>query len=283
MHPEVVEDKAGPCRICGMPLKTAADLGLIASDESQRPLVVPVSAVLVTGKRAVVYLEVPGQKRPTYEGREVVLGARAGDYYIIQDGLREGDRVVTRGAFRIDSSLQIQAKPSMMSQGREKAVYKGKESQSFRASLVPLHEAYHLVMEALAADDFAAVQKGWAKMDATMPGVDPALLPRRAREVWDTERQRIRAALAAGAKAKDLEALRQPFEPISRSLLSLEEVFGHQGPAKFYRAYCPMAFDDKGAPWIQRDDEIRNPYFGASMYRCGDISDVYPGLATGGR
>ena len=283
MHPEVVEDEAGPCRLCGMPLKTAEDLGLTAVGDSSKPLVVPVSAVLVTGRRAVVYVEVQGRKRPTYEGREVVLGARAGEHYIIQDGLREGERVVTRGAFRIDSSLQIQAKPSMMSQGREKAVYKSKESQAFRASMVPLHEAYHVVMEALAADDLAEAKKGWARMDAALPGVDPSLLVRRAREVWDAERRTIRAALATGKQAKDIEALRRPFEPISRSLLAVEEVFGHQGPVKFYRAYCPMAFDDKGAPWIQRDDELRNPYFGASMYRCGDISDVYPGLSGGGR
>lgn len=283
MHPEVVEDQAGPCRICGMPLKKAEELGHIAVSESTKPLVVPVSAVLVTGKRAVVYLEVPGQKRPTYEGREVVLGARAGDHYIIKDGLREGDRVVTRGAFRIDSSLQILAKPSMMSQGREKAVYKGKESQPFRASFVPFYEGYHLVMEALAADDFAAAGKAWTKMEEALHGIDPVLLPRRAREVWDTEKVTLRSALATGAKAKDIEALRKPFEPISRSLISLEVIFGHQGPAKLYRAYCPMAFDDKGAPWIQRDDEIRNPYFGDAMYRCGDITDAYPGLAGGGR
>ena len=48
------------------------------------------------------------------EGREVVLGSRAGDYYLVHSGLDEGERVVTRGAFKIDSALQIMAKPSMM-------------------------------------------------------------------------------------------------------------------------------------------------------------------------
>ena len=36
-------------------------------------------------------------------------------YYIVKQGLREGERVVTNGAFKIDSALQINAKPSMMS------------------------------------------------------------------------------------------------------------------------------------------------------------------------
>ncbi len=77
-------------------------------------LVIPETAPLITGKRAVVYVEVPGADRPTFEGREVVLGSRIDDGYIVSEGLREGERVVTNGAFRIDASLQIVAKPSMM-------------------------------------------------------------------------------------------------------------------------------------------------------------------------
>ncbi|MCH7908543.1 MAG: metal transporter, partial [Candidatus Hydrogenedentes bacterium] len=79
------------------------------------PLVIPASAVLKTGTRAIVYVEVPDAEQPTYEGREIVLGLRAGDYYLVRSGLREGERVVTNGNFKIDSALQLMAKPSMMS------------------------------------------------------------------------------------------------------------------------------------------------------------------------
>jgi Cu(I)/Ag(I) efflux system membrane fusion protein len=79
------------------------------------PLVIPASAPLLTGTRAVVYVEVPDADVPTYEGREVTLGPRAGDYYVVVSGLAEGERVVTEGNFKIDSALQIRARPSMMS------------------------------------------------------------------------------------------------------------------------------------------------------------------------
>ena len=59
-------------------------------------------------------MDVPGTERPTYVGREIMLGSRAGDYYIVRSGLEEGELVVTNGNFKIDSSLQIMAKPSMM-------------------------------------------------------------------------------------------------------------------------------------------------------------------------
>ncbi len=114
MHPEVVKDEPGACDVCGMPLVPAEELGFVAAVQDEPPLVIPESAPLITGKRAVVYVEVPGE-RPTYEGREIVLGPKGQDHYLVIQGLEEGERVVTHGAFKIDSALQIIARPSMMS------------------------------------------------------------------------------------------------------------------------------------------------------------------------
>ena len=78
------------------------------------PLAIPATAPLITGRRAVVYVREPDAETPTFEGREIVLGPRAGDWYVVASGLQEGEMVVSQGAFKIDSALQIQAKPSMM-------------------------------------------------------------------------------------------------------------------------------------------------------------------------
>jgi Cu(I)/Ag(I) efflux system membrane fusion protein len=115
MHPEIIKDGPGPCDICGMELVRAEELGYVGAVEDAPPMVIPASAPLITGRRAVVYVELPGMERPTFEGREITLGPRAGDSYIVLEGLEVDERVVTQGAFRIDSSLQIIAKPSMMS------------------------------------------------------------------------------------------------------------------------------------------------------------------------
>jgi len=116
MHPDVVKDAPGDCDICGMPLVRAESLGYVtaAAGEADKPLVIPASAPLLTGTRAVVYVELPGRDRATFQGRQVVLGPRAGDWYVVRQGLSAGELVVTRGAFKIDSELQIQAQPSMM-------------------------------------------------------------------------------------------------------------------------------------------------------------------------
>ena len=78
-------------------------------------ILIPKSAVLWTGKRAVVYVKLPHRKHTTFIYREVVLGTETGDYYIISSGLMEGEVVASNGVFKIDASAQLAGKKSMMS------------------------------------------------------------------------------------------------------------------------------------------------------------------------
>jgi len=115
MHPEIIEDLHGECPTCQMPLETAESLGyVVAAAQGDLPLVIPDTAPLRTGKRAVVYIEKEKEDGIYYEGKIVKLGPHADGYYVVESGLEEGDVVVTKGNFKIDSALQIQAKTSMM-------------------------------------------------------------------------------------------------------------------------------------------------------------------------
>ena len=113
MHPEVLADEHGYCPKCEMDLMQVEALGFVVDADDEPPLVVPASAVLITGKRAVLYVRLPQRegeedKAPIFEGRVVQLGPRAGDAYVIVAGLEEGEEVVVSGAFRIDSELAAQ-------------------------------------------------------------------------------------------------------------------------------------------------------------------------------
>ena len=65
---------------------------------------------------------------------------------------------------------------------------------------------------------------------------------------------------------------------MSEAVIALQDRFGHQGIETWHVAYCPMAFDNAGAEWLQRDTQINNPYFGDSMLRCGEIRREFPPL-----
>ena len=38
-----------------------------------------------------------------------------------------------------------------------------------------------------------------------------------------------------------------------------------------YKQFCPMAFNDQGGYWLSNSKEVRNPYFGDKMLKCGMV------------
>ncbi|RXP54817.1 efflux RND transporter periplasmic adaptor subunit [Lutibacter sp. HS1-25] len=83
-------------------------------------LIIPKTAVLWTGKRSVVYVKVPHEKTISFTYREITLGADLGNFYIVTNGLKEGEIVATNGVFKIDASAQLVGKQSMMNPTAEK-------------------------------------------------------------------------------------------------------------------------------------------------------------------
>ncbi len=70
-----------------------------------RALVVPVSAVLFTGKRTLVWVEV---SENTFEPREISVGTSAQGYYVVLNGLKEGDVIAATGGYLLDSESTLQ-------------------------------------------------------------------------------------------------------------------------------------------------------------------------------
>ncbi len=76
-------------------------------------LVIPRSAVLWTGKRSVVYVK-QSDKEAIFKIREIGLGPVLGNSYVVTDGLKDGEEIVTQGTFSVDAAAQLEGKPSMM-------------------------------------------------------------------------------------------------------------------------------------------------------------------------
>ena len=271
MHPEIVKDGPGACDVCGMDLVSAEELGYVENETGSAPLVIPSSAVLRTGKRAVVYVEKPDAERPTYEGREIVLGPRAGDAFIVKVGLDAGERVVTSGAFKIDSALQIQAKPSMMNpdgggptpghnHGGSGEHAGHQRTSGFEIAVeqaVELMPAYLSMQAALASDDLDSA-KEQAKAMMTITGHSGALP------------ELLHDMLAADS----LDALRKPhFDILSAALIETISKSSDTFSGDLMVMHCPMGYGETGADWLQDKEPLRNPYFGSMMLKCGEIKE----------
>ena len=302
MHPEVVKDEPGSCDVGGMPLVRAETLGYAAFDETDAaaPLIIPASAPLITGKRAVVYVAVPDQEG-VYEGREITLGPRAGNSYVVRAGLEEGELVVVRGNFKIDSALQILAKPSMMSPSGEgggaglhahgahgtttparadEATPMGtifESPEAFRTQLGVVFAGYFATHRALSQDDLDAARSGAQSLVAALENVDMQPLSHKAHQAW----MRASAAIAKSAKhlaaTREIEEARGAFALLSESLTGVARRFGGQRDRPILRYHCPMAFDGRGADWLQDKEGTENPYYGSAMFKCGSqVESVWP-------
>jgi Cu(I)/Ag(I) efflux system membrane fusion protein len=201
--------------------------------------------------------------------------------------LDAGERVVTQGAFKIDSALQIQAKPSMMNpegggpapghhHGGEAPAKgqtdKGPVDHSQMAMLeIPkdvapkLLPSYLKMQTALAADDLDAA-KAEAKALMKITG-HSGPLPEMLHNMIATE---------------TLDAFREPhFRTLSNALIAATKADPTSFDRKLFVMHCPMANNNKGADWLQSSEPLQNPYFGAAMLTCGEIKETINVIESG--
>jgi membrane fusion protein, heavy metal efflux system len=83
----------------------------VLTDKAREVPAAPVSAVLDDGGQAVVFVQRGGE---AFERRQVVLGARDGDFVEVRTGLEAGERIVTLGAYDVRLAA---AAPAAMGHG----------------------------------------------------------------------------------------------------------------------------------------------------------------------
>ncbi len=155
---------------------------------------------------------------------------------------------------------------------------------SFRGQLSSIYTGYLKLQTQLADDDLRKSIDAAVKLHETINTIDPTELEERTAGSWAAAKGQLDSALQGDLTKLSIEKLREQFEPLSLTMLGVVDNFGHASDGPLYRAFCPMAFDNKGAPWLQSDKNIANPYFGAKMPSCGKIERTYEpavGKSTG--
>jgi Cu(I)/Ag(I) efflux system membrane fusion protein len=275
MHPEQIHSQALDCLRCGMPLVEAEKQYKVTQNFKEDPLVIPASAPLITGKRAVVFVQVPHQKEPTFECRQIVLGTRAGEFYLVRAGLQEGEQVVVEGNFKIDSSLQIMTKPSMMQDSDPLPIVLLEIPFSFKKELASFYSFYFRLQKALAQEKVQEAFEVFQGLQERLLGIDSRELQGEALKEWKECVLRFQNLAKKEGIQAEFKCLGELFEVLSHEYLYLIQRFGHQEKT-YYQVFCPMAFENKGAFWLQDQENILNPYFGSAMLECGEIQKQYP-------
>lgn len=125
------------------------------------------------------------------------------------------------------------------------------------------------------ADAYLRLSARLAGDDAKGAGAAAAKVSEAAAVVEGEHAAQIKAAAAEIAAASDIARQRAAFERASNALIALVETSGNPLSTIAYVVRCPMAFDNRGARWLQASTAIANPYFGASMFSCGSVEAQY--------
>lgn len=229
--------------------------------ESPETLLVPRTAVLQHSGKPVVYVE---QGANAYAAREIRLG-RIGDTDAeVLSGLAEGDRVVSEGGLILDGQAQL-----------AHAAVGGLQNQvtpAASATATGDERVYNLIKALafaaadgsarLAADDLAGYQRA-------LPALRTAL-----KEYFTDDEHAVHGVLApfqdSLADGPTLADARRAFEPFSTALADLVRANKMQTREKLWIFQCPMSPVLGTGRWLQRNDELRNPFFGSAMLTCGE-------------
>ena len=214
--------------------------------ESPAVLAAPRSAILDAGRGPVAYVD---HSDGNFEQRTLRLGRRGDALVEVLAGLNEGDKVVTTGALLIDGQAQLAREASGHSHAAPAssptATPKTGE-MSGADSLPALATAAIDAASALAADDYASYQKLFPTiLAAAKPFSD---LPKL--ELGDS-----------------LKSARSSFEPWSTAVADLLKPHRAHLGLKIFQ--CPMAPVLGKGRWVQRNQPLKNPFFGSAMANCG--------------
>ncbi len=267
--------------------------------EKNNELLIPKSSVLWTGKRAVVYVKVPNRKSAAFQYREIDLGPQAGDFYVISNGLTEGEEIAVNGVFKIDAAAQLAGKPSMMNpdggrtsthqhgnmnmgetetielSDKMEKVNKNNIPDKFKVQLYQAVSEYVKLKDGFFASDEKLADKYVKSMKSMLGQVNMELLEKQEHMAWMDMLKLINFSLDQILKGKNIDEKRVGFRDLSKYISTSIEKFGVKSDKPLYLEFCPMADDNRGAFWISAEKEIRNPYFGEQMPGCGEVKKTY--------
>ncbi|SDM73227.1 membrane fusion protein, Cu(I)/Ag(I) efflux system [Catalinimonas alkaloidigena] len=277
-------------------------------DRTKSTVVVPRSAVLWTGERAVVYVRDTASVQPQFRMQQVTLGSALEDSYVVTEGLVNGQEIVTNGTFAVDAAAQLANKPSMMNPGRatgdssmpgmnmpsdatsEQADFKNTQiptqkfvenqtidfrnqvPSTFTKQLQEVVDAYSLLKEALVEANEQKTAQYSTNLLTVLNMVNDDLLSGEAKAFWVEKKTFLLQHAQRCEEVNTLAEKRNNFIYLSQSLIKVVEAFG--AGKTLYVAYCPMANDSKGAYWLSEVKTIRNPFMGEAMLTCGTVKDV---------
>ena len=131
---------------------------------------------------------------------------------------------------------------------------------------------YLSLKNALANDNGSEAAASAKQIDESLVKMDQAFLTTAEKKIYDEVKADIKEHAAhITDNASNIKHQREHFEMLSKDIIDLVKVTGSS--KDLYVTYCPMYNDKKGASWLSESKEIKNPYYGKEMPKCGEVKE----------
>ena len=132
---------------------------------------------------------------------------------------------------------------------------------------------YLHVKNALAADNGTEAASGAKAITQSIAAVDQSKFTAQQKATFtDVVDDLKEQAEHTAANASNITHQREHFIAMSKDVHDLIKSFGTT--QTLYLDHCPMADNNKGANWISETEDIKNPYMGKKMPKCGSMEEV---------
>ncbi|TXK45869.1 DUF3347 domain-containing protein [Pontibacter qinzhouensis] len=145
-------------------------------------------------------------------------------------------------------------------------------AEPVKAQVAALVDSYLRLKDALVASSAKTAKAEAEAVLAAAEKIDLAALEGDQKEFAQEKLGEVKQSASRIAAANDIGAQREGLELLSEATFSLTKAFGATDQ-KLYYQHCPMANNNQGAYWLSSNQEIRNPYFGEQMLKCGSTEE----------
>ena len=158
------------------------------------------------------------------------------------------------------SEMKMEMKEKM----KEKMKMKSSESSK---PLELVYNAYFELKDALVASDSKVVSEKANELLSSIDKVDMKSLKMDVHMVWMNVLKPLKEDAKVIASSNDIEEQRKQFISLSYNMYKIIKI--EKSETTVYYQHCPMANKGKGANWLSKENEVKNPYYGSKMLKCG--------------
>lgn len=132
--------------------------------------------------------------------------------------------------------------------------------------------AYLNLKNALTNDNGNEAASASKQMGDALAKVDESLLTQNQKKVYDDVKDDIKEhSDHIASNGSDIAHQREHFDLLSQDMIDLVKATGHT--QTLYKDFCPMYNNKKGASWLSETKDIKNPYLGKEMPKCGEMKE----------